>query len=111
VALKAVKVNEDGRVDRGSVTVFAEKVGVPLSTIINYRYAAKAWPKSGRPEISFTVAHQLAGQEDRFELVASKDYTLSEARELVRSRRQPRLRTTGRSSSWTRNGRRGPRWR
>jgi hypothetical protein len=73
----------------GLIKEFAERVGVPHNTIRQYRMVARNWPQEcGRPH-SFSIAVIFNALDDRYELVASKDYTVIEARELVRSRRQP----------------------
>ena len=52
-------------------TLFAETVGVPFNTLLNYRTVSKAYEKSHRREnLSWTHHQVLAARPDRLEWLA-----------------------------------------
>jgi hypothetical protein len=71
---------------------FAEDVDTAIGTIRALRAVAMAYPNeiSRRSRNSWSVYQVLASQDDRDQLLARPDpWTVKEARELVRERKQP----------------------
>lgn len=68
---------------------YAEDIGIPYGSLQVYRATARAFPKNLRNlSIPYAVYQSLAGQTDRHELLASRDWNSNEARELVKGNRQ-----------------------
>lgn len=69
---------------------YAIELGVKYEQLAQLRRVARRFPKNtiDRSIVSWTVAYVLAGQEDRFELIAARKWTAAEARELVKHRTQ-----------------------
>jgi hypothetical protein len=74
----------------GDLKRYAAAVGVAYQTLRNYRSVAKAYAKC--PDVGtipFGVAEALVGHPDRFALVSRPEpWTVAEARELVKARRE-----------------------
>lgn len=73
----------------GNLANFAEEIGVEPRTLMRYRWVAGRYPAKCvvRTTHSFSIFLALAGQPDRLELIASRQWTAREARELVASRK------------------------
>ena len=69
------------------IVPFAEAIGLESSTLGAFRLAAAKWPPNTRCLRSSWNAHQaLAGEADRFELIAKRTWTVKEARDFVAGR-------------------------
>ncbi len=81
----------------------AAKSGVSYNSLLNWRTVAAAYAESERQTGNpFTVYEVFAHQPDRVELVKSKIWTVSEARELVRTLNGlAGLRDPGDDPGWT----------
>jgi len=81
----------------------AAKYGVSYNSLLNWRTVAAAYAESERQTGNpFSVDEVFAHQHDRVELVKSKVWTVSEARELVRSLNGlDGLRDPGDDPGWT----------
>jgi len=72
----------------GTLERYAADIGVDCKTLLNRRAVARAFPQSSRRrEVSFGVHEALAAQPDRLELLADREWTVMQARELAASRR------------------------
>jgi hypothetical protein len=80
----AVQVTYGG----GELAEFAQRVRVATGTLEEYRRVAAAWPgKSRRIDISWSVHQILATQDDRAELLASREtWTAADARRVLKER-------------------------
>jgi len=76
--------------------VYAAEIGVSFDSLEMNRWVSSRWSaetrrldsKDGRPAASWSVHQSLAGHEDRANLIRARDtWTVSEAREISRSRR------------------------
>lgn len=77
------------RYGEASLSRYAAEIGVDPGTLMSYRTVAAAYPeKSRRPENSWSAHQALAAQPDRADLLASRNWTLAQARELAAARRR-----------------------
>ncbi|MET9360100.1 DUF6192 family protein [Streptomyces sp. NPDC006692] len=52
------------------VEVYAQQIGARPSTLLHYRYVARAWPAAmRRPDVSWSVHARLAAGPDRFHMI------------------------------------------
>jgi hypothetical protein len=71
-----------------SLAKYATALNMEYNTLRRYRDVAKAFPESATRVADWSVCRELAAQSDRVELVASKQWTVAEARGLVNQRKR-----------------------
>jgi len=72
-----------------SLAAYAAEINVNYTTLSEYRRIANLYEIPRRLGISWGAAQALAAQPDRLELIASRKWTVAQARELAASRRAP----------------------
>lgn len=72
----------------GDIQQYAEDIGVDYRTLLDYRTVARAYLKSERSELPWSVHRVLASQDDRIELVKDTALTYRAAQALVRGRKE-----------------------
>lgn len=72
----------------GRLQEYAEDIGVDYRTLLDYRTVARAYEKSERSELPWSVHRVLASQEDRVALVTDGALTYRGAQALVRGRKE-----------------------
>ncbi len=72
----------------GKLQEYAEDIGVDYRTLLDYRTVARAYEKSERSELPWSVHRVLASQDDRAALVTDSTLTYRGAQALARGRKE-----------------------
>jgi hypothetical protein len=72
----------------GKLQEYAEDIGVDYRTLLDYRTVARAYEKSERSDLPWSVHRVLAAQEDRVKLVTDPKLTYRAAQALIRGRKE-----------------------